>query len=386
MDGKTLLFALLGIAVCGAPVTEEIKAACTNKGLEVVYAMAAHHDLAHLVGVALGKMNIPLGEDGKKYKNAAMAAFARYMQQNYAFEQTCAALEDAKIPFIPLKGSVLRAYYPEPWLRTSCDMDILVREEDLDVATRVLTEKLSCTYEGKTSHDVGLLIPGGVHLELHYSTIEDYVSQSAQQILTDVWNAAKPAPGKRYHMVMPDALFYFYHIAHMAKHFLYGGCGIRPFLDLWIMDEKIAGDPVARQELLERGDLLTFACAMHKLSRVWFSGERRDAAAEQTEQFVLKGGTYGTLETYVTVNQAQEGNKLRYVLSRVFLPYDVIKHYYPVLQKHKWLTPLYQVVRWFKIAFGGGADHAIRELQVNAATSQDAIGSIAQLLQDLGLK
>lgn len=385
MEGKTLLIALLGIAVCGAPVTEEVKAACTNENLEAVYALAAHHDLAHLVGVALGKMNIPLGEGGKKCKDAAMAAFARHMQQNYAFEQTCAVLEDAKIPFIPLKGSVLRAYYPEPWLRNSCDIDILVREEDLNSAIQVLTEKLSCTHEGKTSHDVGLLVLGSVHLELHYSTIEDYVSPDAQQILSDIWNVAKPAQEKTYCLEMPDALFYFYHIAHMAKHFLYGGCGIRPFLDLWIMDEKMPCDPKARQELLERGNLLTFARGVHKLSRVWFSGEDWDAVAEQTEQFVLKGGTYGTLETYVTVNQAQKGSKLRYMLSRVFLPYDVIKHYYPVLQKNKWLTPVYQVMRWFRIAFCGRADRAIRELQTNAATSATSINTTAQLFKQLGL-
>ena len=31
----------------------------------------------------------------------------------------CAVLEEAKIPYIPLKGTVLRDYYPEAWMRTS---------------------------------------------------------------------------------------------------------------------------------------------------------------------------------------------------------------------------------------------------------------------------
>lgn len=54
-----------------------------------------------------------------------------YKRMNYEYEQVCDALEKAEIPFIPLKGVVIREYYPEPWMRTSCDIDILVREKNL---------------------------------------------------------------------------------------------------------------------------------------------------------------------------------------------------------------------------------------------------------------
>ena len=385
MDKTQLLFALLRIAVCGEPVTDDIKTSCTPELLEQVYALAGHHDLAHLVGQAVSKLELPESEAVTKCKQAAMQAFARYMRQSHAYEQTCAALEEAQIPFIPLKGSVLREHYPEPWMRTSCDMDILVKEKELEKATRVLEEKLSYSYQGKTSHDVSMITPGGVQLELHYSTIEDYVSESAERILSGIWEKAVPLKGKNYHTVMPDTLFYYYHIAHMAKHFVHGGCGIRPFLDLWILDEKGICDAVGREDLLAQGELLTFTQAARKLSRVWFSGEDYDSLSKQMEGFILSGGTYGTMENYVTVHQAQKGNKLRYLLSRVFLSYDVIKYYYPILQRHKWLTPIYQVVRWFKIAFCGGADHAIKELQTNAATSDTQIHSTAKLLKHLGL-
>lgn len=385
MDKTQLLFALLRIAVCGEPVTEAVKTSCTPEMLEQVYALADRHDLAHLVGQAVSKLALPENNAVTKCRQAAMQAFARYMRQSHAYEQTCAALEEAQIPFIPLKGSVLREHYPEPWMRTSCDMDILVKEEELEKATRILEEKLSYSYQGKTSHDVSMATPGGVQLELHYSTIEDYVSKSSERILSGIWEKAVPLEGKNYHTVMPETLFYYYHIAHMAKHFVHGGCGIRSFLDLWIMDKDHSHDPQSREDLLVEGGLLPFAEAARKLSRVWFSGEEYDPLAKQMEGFILSGGTYGTMENYVTVHQAQEGNKLRYVLSRVFLPYDIIKYYYPILQKHKWLTPLYQVVRWFKIAFCGGANHAIKELQTNAATSDTQIHSTAKLLKHLGL-
>jgi hypothetical protein len=55
----------------------------------------------------------------------------------HEFERICLVLEKAKIPHIPLKGSVLRKLYKEPWLRTSCDIDILVQEETLGTRNKV---------------------------------------------------------------------------------------------------------------------------------------------------------------------------------------------------------------------------------------------------------
>ena len=385
MDKTQLLFALLRIAVCGEPVTEEVKAACTPELLEQVYALASGHDLAHLVGQAASKLGLQESEALTKCKQAAMQAFGRYMQLNYAYEQTCAVLEKGKIPFIPLKGSVLRNYYPEPWMRTSCDMDILVREKDLETATRVLEEKLAYRYQGKTSHDVSLFTSDGVHLELHYATIEDYVSQSSEQILSGIWEKATPVEGKTYHMAMPEALFYYYHIAHMAKHFVHGGCGIRPFLDLWIMDEKLEHDTNAREDLLARGGLLTFTKAARKLSGIWFSGTPGDSLSGGMESFILEGGTYGNLENRVSLQQSRQGGKLKYAMSRIFLPYDILKHYYPILQKYRALTPVYEMVRWHKLLFKGGVKRSVHELRVNAAASDGQIRSARELLEHLGL-
>ena len=58
MDKTQLLFALLRIAVCGEPVTEDVKTSCTPELLEQVYALAGHHDLAHLVGQAVSKLEL----------------------------------------------------------------------------------------------------------------------------------------------------------------------------------------------------------------------------------------------------------------------------------------------------------------------------------------
>ena len=383
MNTEQVLFALLRSVICGEKISESVIAACTPERLEGVYTLAAKHDLAHLVGQAVSKLPLPESETLTKCKKAAMQAFARYMLLDQAYQQICQTLEKAEIPFIPLKGSVLRAYYPEPWMRTSCDIDVLVHPEDLDAAVRVLTQELEYKYDRKDSHDVSLFTPRGVHIELHYDLID--CNPNTDPVLCHTWTTSAVKEGTRYYRCMTDEMFYFYHIAHMAKHFENGGCGIRPFLDLWILERKVDRDRQKRETLLAEGKLLTFARAAETLVQVWFSSAKWDELSRQVNDYILQAGVYGNVRNQIAVYQAKQGGKLAYAMRRIFRPYDRMKHYYPILQKHKWLLPAYQVVRWFRVLFSGGAGNAVKELQTNAEISSERVASTSKLLRRLGL-
>ena len=385
MNHKELLFGFLRSVVCGGQVTEEMKNACTEETLAQVYKLAAHHDLAHLVGQAISTLPIAESEAAKKCKNAAMVAFYRYTQIQYEYQRICDLLEKEKIPFIPLKGSVLRDYYPEPWMRTSCDIDILVHPEILEQAAKALVEQLGYDRKGKGDHDISLYAATGVHLELHYSAVDEGRMPQAQKVLAGIWEDATPAPGKQYHKCMSDEMFYFYHIAHMAKHFDNGGCGVRPFLDIWILENRVAHDPKKREALLTAGGMAQFARAAQRLTDVWFGRGEMDSLSEKLEKFILDGGVYGTVKGLVAVRQTQKGSKLRYAVSRIFLSYRDLKYQYPILQKHKWLMPVFQVVRWCKLLFCGGVKRSLHEMQVNAVMSPEEIGTTDELIKYLGL-
>ena len=122
------MFALLRSEIQGTGLGEEVKNFITLEGLPALFALAKKHDLAHLVGDALDRNGFLSdgAEMRKPFLRERNMAVYRYEQQQYDFEQICDTLEDAQIPFLPLKGSVLRGYYPEAWMRTSCDIDILV--------------------------------------------------------------------------------------------------------------------------------------------------------------------------------------------------------------------------------------------------------------------
>lgn len=370
-------FELYGTAVSHPPLSvEEAKA---------LFLLAKRHDLAHVA--ANGAIRAALLPDDARvkevYQRSCMTALARY--EGLANEQAAitALLEEAEITHLPLKGAVLRAIYPTPWMRSSCDIDILVHEEDIERAKSILLEKGYRPFSS-TAHDVSFDSPRGVHIELHFRLLEDGVSDVMQETLNGVWSYTSPKEGRVYEQVLSDDFFYYYHIAHMAKHYLHGGCGIRPFLDLYLLSH-VSFDPEARRALLEKGGLLSFARQAEALSEVWFAGGTHTKTTAEMEKYVIAGGVYGTEENRITVSQTRRGGKLGYALSRIFLPYHALKYHYPSLQKHKWLFPFFQVRRWCKLIFLGGIRRSARELETNRRIDADKASAAARHLKELGL-
>lgn len=385
MTAESVLFALLRTAVCGEVLSEEVVAACTPSILSKVYYLAAKHDLAHLAAHALENLTLSENEILKKFKAAKSQAIYRYMRQDFEYHRICNALEQGNIPFIPLKGAVLRDQYPQAWMRTSVDLDVLVHPEDVTRAADILEAKLSYKIEGRATHDVSLQTPGGAHIELHFDLVEEGRASSAKAVLDKVWEIAVLKDGSDFCYELPDAWLYFYHIAHMAKHFEVGGCGIRAFLDLWLLENIAAGDPNHRRVMLEQGGLLRFTQAAVKLSRVWFSCEAPDDLSQRLEQFILQGGTFGSSGNRVALNQQNRGGKLAYLISRIFIPYEKLKRYYPILEKYRWLTPFMQVRRWFMLLKPDVARMAKRELAANNTLTQQDAKKVSKLLNDIGL-
>lgn len=388
MNIEKNLLLLIRKEICGIGFDEAVLRELTQDAQESIYNSAVRHDVAHVVGQALSNQGLLGGNElSKKYKAVTIGAYAGWTRLHHAYQEICRHLEEHKIPFLPLKGAVLRDYYPEPWLRNSCDIDILVKPEMLDQAVAVLEKDLGYANRGRGDHDVSLFSPSGVHLELHFDTMEDwYAAGNAKAVLSRVWESAIVEDGWSYRYRLPDALFYFYHIAHMAKHFQAGGCGVRPFLDIWVLNHRMSYDKTERLRLLEEGGLMKFAVAAECLSEVWFSGAEHDQLTRQMELYVLFGGVYGNQENRAAVGQAKAGGKLRYLLfHRVFVSHEALKAEYPILEKHKWLTPFYQPVRWSKRLLGGRMKNALGELRTNALTSKGEQNSVGHMLQELGI-
>ena len=377
------MFRLFGYALRGENEKETIS--LDRESWEKIYKLSKKHDLAHLIGYALKKSNTIIGEDLQKAFDQIMnmAAF-RYVKISYDLEAISYALEKAQVRFIPLKGSVIRRYYSEPWLRTSCDIDILISKKDIEKVKSVFVDELNYTYESAWNYELSFFTPSKTHIELHHVLNDDV--KAVDKVLSSVWELSAPAPEHTYLYEMNDEMYYFYHIAHMAKHFVNGGCGIRPFIDIWVLNHNCEFDKQKRYELLDEAGLLQFAKAAEKLSEVWIGNEPHTQLSERLEQFILSGGTYGTVENRVAVQQAITGGKFSYIMSRVFLPYNQLKLTYPNLEKRKWLFPFYQIKRWFKLLRKGKFKKSMQEAKTTSSVTTEENNQTTRLLKELGIK
>ena len=331
--------------------SQNINVQVNNEAIEPMLAFAVKHAVAAL---ALDSMlNNSCVEDENivaECKHLLLDIVFQYQKQAAELAKICNLLEKSKIDYIILKGAVLRSIYPEPYLRTSCDIDILVKSADLDAAQLVLKEN-GYRYVAKHSHDISFYSKNGVHIELHYDTIEKHNSfANVHKVLSHIWDYAMPKKEGSHQYMLTNEMFYFYYVAHMLKHFIIGGCGIRAFVDLWYLNNKLTYNEDIKQKLLSEGRILKFEQTAKKLADIWFNGEEHNEITLKLEDYVIKGGVYGNMENYYAIRRAKNSRN-KVLLSRIFIKYDTIKFQYPILQKYKWLTPLFEVIRWFRLVF-----------------------------------
>lgn len=385
MDGITrAMMNLIGSEVCGTEADFGPYTALSDEEKIGLYRLSKKHDLAHIVGNAL--INGNLLSEGKlkeAYQNEVFTAVYRYETLAYELKELRRVLNEAEIPFIPLKGSVIRKYYPEPWMRTSCDIDVLVKEIDADKAGKVLSESLQYTMNDKGQHDISLFSPSGIHVELHFKLMDLDFKQV--QALIDIWNCGEIEGVFEYEYRMNNELFLLYHVYHMAKHFIHGGCGIKPFIDLWVIKNKVGYINEKAERILQESDLFLFYNRAIELMDVWFESKSHNAVTREMENYILQGGVYGTFEQHLAMSQNKKGGKFRHLTSKIFLSYEQMEVYYPSVKKCPILFPFYQVRRWFRILFCGGRKTAMNEIKVNAILSEEKKQTAKNLIDELGL-
>lgn len=376
---QTLFIDILRAALKGEVPSGLCEQQLTSDTLLELYRLAKHHDLAQVVAQVLTKAGIELpGDLAAAMQKEQLMAVYRNGQLDFALSEIRHCLDDAKIEYIPLKGSVIRPYYPDPNMRTSCDIDVLIPENRLQ-ATIAALEAAGYRRGNKNYHDVSMFSPHGIHLELHFNIQENM--DNLDLVLGHAWKHTSPDEAGGYKF--SNEFFAFHIFAHMAYHFLAGGCGIRPLMDIWVMEHKMGVTYVDAEALLEKAGIYRFAQYMSELAtRCFDSGELADTSVLE---YIFKGGIYGSMQNKVTVQKEATGSTLSYALKRIFLPYKTMVSVYPVLKKAPYLLPFCHVARWLRILFGGRARHAVSELTHTMDVSEKEMAQVKALRDRLGL-
>lgn len=216
MEVKTLqdiFIKILRSELTKTELDDSVKEQLTPDVVSALYSFADRHDLAYIVLSSLHKCGLK-NDDAvySKLDQKAIMSVYRNEQMKYAYGQICDTFDQASIPYIPLKGSVIRPYYPQESMRTSCDIDILVKEENLEAATDTLVQKgYKCG--DRNYHDVSLFSDANVHLELHFNIQENIDKLDA--VLKDAWRYARLTDGSRYKFT--DEFFVFHMFSYVLS-------------------------------------------------------------------------------------------------------------------------------------------------------------------------
>ncbi len=353
----------------------------TEADLESLYTLADSHDLAHIVYYELKKRSA-FREDAleRKFKKQFDIAVFRHIKRELVLAQIRNALEQARIPFVLLKGAFLMDLYPEAWMRTSSDIDVLVHENDLNKAAQLFTD-CGMRLEHTGRYDISFQSAEHFTIELHFSMTEGFTSAEQIRIMKQVWSYCEKMDGRDSEYRMSDELFYFYHIAHMAKHFRYGGIGVRAVSDTWLLNHRIQFDRQARSALLRKGGLEQFERQTVKLAEAWFSGpsgELDDSLSQEFERYILHSGVFGTKERISAVKKRRH-NLFRHYSRNLFLKPVLMKQKYPVLNRAPFLLPFFWVYRIGCMLLPGNAKKYISAMQAERS-ADDQLGRELQTL------
>ena len=376
---------LISTEICGKDLDADLIKSLNDEELKALYALSKKHDVGHIVGDALIKSGLLKNEEVKAaFEKQILTAVYRYEGINAEIEEIKRILEECSAPFILLKGAVIRFLYPEPWQRTSSDVDVLVKQEDVKKCRKAFEEK-GYKYFCQTDHDVSYFSPTGIHLELHHTLIEKEESckKNAEGVIKKVWSYASPK-GEGNEYTVSDDFFHFYHLAHMAKHFYNGGCGLRSFIDLWLLNNKAEFDKEKRVAIVKVGGLEKFEENVTRLSGVWFDGGDHNETTEIMEKYLLSGGVYGSEKNRVDFGQSKKGS-FRYVLSRIWLPYGQLCKRYPSLKGKRILQPFYEIRRWFNLFGEGKIKKGVSEVKEATSVSKEESDEISVMMKGLGL-
>lgn len=357
-----------------------------NETYLAVLDLAEKHDIAHIVASAYSKAGL-LGKDelSEKYRKKVMMAFYRSEQKKYVLSEVSRAFDDIGIVYVPLKGSVICHYYPETWMRSSCDIDILIKENEAEKAIKCLCNLGYKLQKSTSIHDYSLFSPLGVHLELHFTLMQEDCLEKANKLLENVWDYTVNNSEHSFRKELTNEMLVFYHVAHMAKHFIKGGCGIRPFIDLWIMKRKIEFDSTILESLLSEAQLLDFYYSICEVVNVWFENKSHCSVTLGIEEYILKGGVYGTINNAAVISAATGESKAKSFSKLMFMSRESLAILYPNLERYPMLYPFYQVKRWFRI-FNRSKRNKIKHLTgIRNSVTKDEITSTVELLNQLGL-
>ena len=326
---------------------------CREMDLVAVYYLAQFHSLTSAAAFALEKVT----ELPRAFDQAKKKAIHKLSHFDIERIKILAALEQNGVWYMPLKGILLKSFYPKAAMREMTDNDILFDPEKPDIVRAVMEELgYSCVMYDMYNHDV-YEKPPTMEFEMHRTLfdLEKYPESAAY--FDNIFDRLIKDSGNKFGYHMSDEDFYIYIICHMNKHYNNGGTGLRSLADVYLFNKArydgMDKDYLSRE--LSALELTEFEQRIRELAYKLFCGEENEFTENEETMYFVQSGANGTNEHWKEnrLSRSMGGEdtgkaKRKYLLKRVFISGDELKKNYPTVYKHKILYPLLFVYRPIK--------------------------------------
>lgn len=313
-----------------------------DKRLSFYIKLSKFHSLSALLykaivdtGIKINKEYLPRLEEAYLSNVRKIVLFDKERNELYKY------LNDNKIDYLPLKGIIIKDYYPDPATREFADNDILFNPKGTKLVKKFfLSHGYKVEAYRRTNHDVYVKKPF-YNFEMHRELF--VYSKEKEKIYSYFEHCLFNSPVRHYfeHFLKQED-FYVYFTSHAYKHFNSSGVGFRTLIDFYLFykNNKLNLEYINNE--LSKLDIKDFSNKMLNLSLKIFDGKNLNTEESGMFLYIASSGTQGTVNQEVEKGISKKG-KTGYIFSRLFPSTDYYKTTYPWAYKYKILIP----IPWF---------------------------------------
>ena len=348
-----LIYDLMYLVKCAIEgiVPDSVRIASLD--LHALYQLAENHNMTAVTAMALESAGIR----DEAFLEARGKAIRKAVCMETDMHLLTAQLEADGIWYMPLKGAVLKDYYPKLGMRQMSDYDILY---DLSFAERVreILTGLGFHVDEYNMHNVDSYEkPPVSRFEMHRRLFSPYLDDRLYHYYENVRDRLLPDEGTEYALHFSPEDFYVYMLAHEYKHYITGGNGLRFLMDTFVFLRRF-GETLDTRYIdaeLEKLGITEFAEHNLHLVRHLFDGAPLLPEEEDMLEYMAEAGTFGTVNNAVSNRVEALGGgmrgKLRFAKERILIPMKTLESAYPFFYRHKALIPFLYPYRAWKLFF-----------------------------------
>ncbi|MBR1423309.1 MAG: nucleotidyltransferase family protein [Ruminococcus sp.] len=335
------------LSYCAVNSKVPAKSRTDKMDLTNVYKAAKMHLLTAICAFSLESAGIT----DERFTQEKAKAMRKVALMDIEMSSLFETFETEGIWYMPLKGTILKDYYPAFGMRQMSDHDILFDSSRAEDVKRIMEAQGFTTEEYlKGNHDVYHKLPV-CNFEMHRSLFAEMFDTQMYGYYKNVKQRLVKDEGNSFGYHFTDEDFYVYLTAHEYKHYSQGGTGLRSVLDIYVFFKRLGGslDLYYIESECEKLGIADFEKQSRTLALDLFGGKKLTDEDKQMLKYIVYSGAYGNIENSVKNKVRKAGNsKFRYVMTRIFPPMTLVKEYYPLFYKHRILLPVLPFYRLFK--------------------------------------